>query len=91
MYDIQNGWFSQSQKIASPNYSPRPENISIDAIIIHSISMPLGSYEGDDISQLFTNRLDWDKEPFYDSIRGLKVSAHFLIRLTGELIPYVYC
>jgi len=91
MYDIQNGWFSQSQKIASPNYSPRPENISIDAIIIHSISMPLGSYEGDDISQLFTNRLDWDKEPFYDSIRGLKVSAHFLIRRTGELIQYVDC
>jgi len=89
MYDIVNGWFEQSQKIVSPNYNLRPENIAIDAIIIHSISMPPACYEGDDINQFFTNQLDWEKDPFYDSIRGMKVSAHLLIRRTGELIQYV--
>ena len=66
MYDTQNGWFKHAQIITSPNFSQRPENSEIDAIILHSISMPLGCYEGDDISELFTNQLDWDKEPFYD-------------------------
>ena len=91
MYNIQNGWFKHSKIVNSPNFSQRPEGSEIDAIIIHSISMPLGCYEGDDISRLFSNQLDWDKEPFYDTIRGLKVSAHFLIRRSGELIQYVDC
>ncbi len=51
MYEIVNGWFKQSHKIASPNYNLRPKGIEIDAIIIHSISMPPACYEGDDISQ----------------------------------------
>ncbi|MCU7834001.1 MAG: 1,6-anhydro-N-acetylmuramyl-L-alanine amidase AmpD [gamma proteobacterium symbiont of Taylorina sp.] len=89
MYKILNGWFKQSRKLASPNYDLRPENTLIDAIIIHSISMPLACYEGDDISQLFTNQLDCDKAPSYAEVRGLKVSAHLLIRRTGELIQYV--
>jgi len=91
MYKIQNGWFENSKIVTSPNFSQRPEDSAIDAIIIHSISMPLGCYEGDDISQLFSNQLDWSKDPFYDTIRGLKVSAHFLIRRSGELIQYVDC
>jgi len=89
MYHIENGWFLQSHKIHSPNCNIRPENTQIDAIIIHSISMPLACYEGDDISLLFTNQLDCDKDLSYDEVRGLKVSAHLLIRRTGELIQYV--
>lgn len=91
MYDIQNGWIKQSKKVISPNFSQRPDGTEIDAIIIHSISMPMGYYTGDDISLLFSNQLDWDKQPFYDKIRGIKVSAHFLIRRSGELIQYVDC
>lgn len=89
MYDISDGWFTQSQIINSPNFNERPENTAIDAIIIHSISLPPGCYEGDDISQFFENKLDCDKDPFYDEIRGVEVSAHLLIRRTGELVQYV--
>jgi N-acetyl-anhydromuramoyl-L-alanine amidase len=89
MYDISDGWFKHSRRVSSPNYNKRPDNIAIDAIIIHSISMPPGCYKGDDIDQFFSNRLDWDKDPFYDSIRGLAVSAHLLIRRDGELVQYV--
>ena len=40
---------------------------------------------------LFTNRLDWDAHPYYQGIRGLEVSAHFLIRRDGSLIQFVPC
>ena len=89
MYDISDGWFKKSHKIISPNYNERPENSTIDAIIIHSISLPPGCYEGDDINHFFSNQLDCDKDPFYDEIRDLTVSAHLLIRRNGELVQYV--
>lgn len=89
MYDISDGWFIKAQKTASPNYNARPENTLINAIIIHSISLPPGCYEGDDISLFFTNALDCNTDPFYDAIRDLQVSSHLLIRRNGELIQYV--
>lgn len=89
MYDISDGWFKQSHKICSPNYNERPENMVVNAIVIHSISLPPGCYDGDDISQFFLNELDCSKDPFYNEIRGLEVSSHLLIRRTGELVQYV--
>ena len=89
MYDISDGWFEQSHKIDSPNCNERPENVAVDAIIIHSISLPPGCYEGNDISQFFSNKLDCNKDPFYDEIRGMEVSAHLLIRRSGELLQFV--
>jgi len=89
MYEISEGWFKQSRRVESPNFNERPENISIDTIVIHSISLPPGCYEGNDIDCFFANHLDWDKDPYYASIRGLEVSSHLLIRRTGELVQYV--
>ncbi|MCN4143660.1 MAG: 1,6-anhydro-N-acetylmuramyl-L-alanine amidase AmpD [Thiohalomonas sp.] len=89
MYDLSDGWFTKAHKIPSPNYNKRPENTAIDAIIIHSISLPPGCYEGNDIHHFFSNKLDCDKAPFYDEIRDLSVSAHLLIRRDGELVQYV--
>jgi len=59
--------------------------------IVHSISLPPGQYGGDAIERLFTNRLDWDEHPYYRTIRGLEVSAHFLVRRDGELLQFVSC
>jgi len=41
------------------------------------------------VSQFFLNKLDCSKDAFYDEIRGLEVSSHFLIRRNGQLIQYV--
>ena len=41
------------------------------------------------IEQLFTNCLDWSAHPFFEEIRGTEVSAHLLIRRSGELIQFV--
>lgn len=89
MYDISDGWVQQARQVKSPNFNERPENCAIDAIIIHSISLPPGCYSGGDIDQFFVNQLDWDKDPFYAEIRGMEVSSHLLIRRTGELVQYV--
>ena len=59
--------------------------------VIHSISLPPGEYGGDAVERLFTNRLDWDAHPYYQTIRGLQVSAHFLIRRGGERVQFVSC
>ena len=65
--------------------------MAVDLALIHSISLPPGEYGGDAIEHLFTNRLDWDAHPYYDQIRGLQVSAHFLVRRDGELLQFVSC
>jgi len=41
--------------------------------------------------QLFTNTLNPDAHPFYEQLRGRKVSSHFFIRRNGEIIQYVSC
>lgn len=85
------GWYPQAQRLESPNFGPRPTNTCIDLIVIHSISLPPGQYGGDAVQQLFTNQLDWDAHPYFQSIRGLEVSSHFYIRRDGALWQFVSC
>ena len=83
------GWYQFSSRLASPNYGPRPNEAKIDLIVLHSISLPPGEYGGNEVQQLFTNQLDWNQHPYFQSIRGMEVSAHFYIRRNGELWQFV--
>ncbi|TNF63159.1 MAG: 1,6-anhydro-N-acetylmuramyl-L-alanine amidase AmpD [Burkholderiales bacterium] len=83
------GWLQAARRCPSPNHGPRPAGACVDLIVIHSISLPPGIYGGPEIEQLFTNRLDWDAHPYFQQIRGLQVSSHFLIRRDGELVQFV--
>lgn len=85
------GWWSAARRCPSPNFGPRPSGVEVSLAIVHSISLPPGTYGGDAIERLFTNRLDWDAHPYYGLIRGLQVSAHFLIRRDGRRIQFVSC
>lgn len=85
------GWLQRARQCRSPNASLRPAGTAIELVLIHSISLPPGEFGGDAIERLFTNRLDWDAHPYYAQIRGLKVSAHFLVRRDGELVQFVSC
>ena len=86
-----NGWVSGLRRIASPNYDARPPGSMIDMLVIHNISLPPGEFGGQAIAQLFTNVLDTEAHPYYAQLKGVKVSAHFLIRRTGEIIQFVPC
>lgn len=85
------GWWSQARKVVSPNCGPRPPLMPVELAVIHSISLPPGSYGSDAIERLFCNRLDWEADPYFQRIRGLEVSAHFLIRRKGSLLQFVSC
>lgn len=83
------GWWAGATRCRSPNFSTRPVGVPIDLVVLHSISLPPGVYGGDAIQRLFTNRLDWDAHPYYALIRGLQVSAHFLVRRDGTVVQFV--
>ena len=87
------GWHRACRKLVSPNQGPRPADASasVDLIVVHSISLPPGEYGTGAVQQLFTNTLDWDAHPYFQSIRGLAVSAHFFIERTGALWQFVDC
>ena len=85
------GWYRFAHALPSPNFGPRPRGATIDLIVVHSISLPPGIYGSDAIQQLFTNTLDWDAHPYYDTIRGIEVSAHFVIGRDGALRQFVSC
>ena len=85
------GWLDRATRIVSPNCDARPVDEAIALIVIHSISLPPGKLEGDAVIALFTNQLDWDADPYYQQIRGMRVSAHFWIRRDGQLIQFVPC
>jgi AmpD protein len=83
------GWMTGTRHCVSPNFGPRPVGTVVDLAVVHSISLPPGVYGGDAIERLFTNRLDWNAHPYYGEIRGMEVSAHFLVRRTGEVVQFV--
>jgi AmpD protein len=85
------GWWWRASAVPSPNHNERPPGAAVSLAVVHSISLPPGQYGGDAVERLFTNRLDWDEHPYFESIRGLQVSAHFLIRRSGHLLQFVSC
>ena len=85
------GWWSGARAVASPNFGPRPPGVTVTLAIVHSISLPPGEFQGDAVERLFTNRLDCDRHPYYQGLRGLEVSAHFFVRRSGRTLQFVSC
>jgi N-acetyl-anhydromuramyl-L-alanine amidase AmpD len=85
----QRGWWTGAQALRSPNHGPRPPGAVVDLVVLHSISLPPGVFGGDQIAQLFTNQLDCSAHPYFETIRGLQVSAHFLVRRCGQVLQFV--
>lgn len=80
-----------ARQLPSPNRDARPAGAAPSLVIVHGISLPPGVFGGDGILRLFTNTLEAAAHPSYAAIADLRVSAHFLIRRTGELIQFVSC
>ncbi len=85
------GWWAGARRRPSPNFGPRPEGCDISLVVLHSISLPPGQFVGDAVERLFTNRLDVDAHPSFASLRGLQVSAHFVVRRSGRCLQFVSC
>jgi len=85
------GWLAGARRVPSPNQDGRPDAADIRLVVVHNISLPPGEFGGPGVEQLFTNRLDPGEHPYYASIQGLRVSAHFFIRRDGEVVQFVPC
>lgn len=85
------GWYRHAHRLDSPNFGPRPATARIDLVVIHAISLPPGQYGSPCVPQFFTNQLDWQAHPYFETIRDLKVSAHFFIARDGMLWQFVSC
>ena len=88
-WKITGGWLAGARRVPSPNCNPRPDGEVTELVVIHGISVPPGQYGGPEIEALFTNSLDPDAHPYFAEISGLEVSAHFLLRRTGEVVQFV--
>ncbi len=84
------GWASDVEILPSPNCDARSAG-QISLLVIHNISLPPEQFGGPGVQQLFTNTLNPDEHPYYQTIAGLQVSAHFFIRRDGRVIQFVSC
>jgi N-acetyl-anhydromuramoyl-L-alanine amidase len=85
------GRIAEARFVASPNCDDRPDDTDITLLVVHNISLPPSEFGGDEIERFFTNTLDCAAHPYFSTLRGVRVSAHFLIRRTGELVQFVPC
>ncbi len=89
--DWQRGWWARARHCPSPHFEPRPEGSVVSLALVHSISLPPGVYGGAEVEQFFLNQLDVSAHPYFEALRGLRVSAHFFIRRDGECVQFVSC
>lgn len=75
--------------VPSPHHDARPDDAQISLVVIHNISLPPGGFGGPYIDDFFLGRLDPKAHPYFETIAGMRVSSHFLIRRDGELVQYV--
>ena len=80
------GWLSSASRCPSPNFNERPDSGDIRLIVVHGISLPPGQFGGPYIEQFFTNTLNTQQHPYFETIAHLEVSAHLLIRRDGQVV-----
>lgn len=85
------GWWPAAQRWDSPHFDCRPGEGAADItlLVVHNISLPAGRFGGPHVTDLFTGRVDYNTDPSFADLRGLKVSSHFFIRRDGRVIQYV--
>jgi N-acetyl-anhydromuramoyl-L-alanine amidase len=87
--NIEQHWLTSAKRVPSPNFDDRSNTNDISLLVIHCISLPPTEFGGGYIDDLFCNRLNPNTHPYFATIYQLKVSAHLLIKRTGEIVQYI--
>lgn len=87
--DVKSGRLPSARQVESPNCDDRPAGEAPELIVVHGISLPPGEFGGPWIEALFTNTLPPDAHPYFETIAGLRVSSHLLVRRDGEVVQFV--
>lgn len=77
------------RRLDSPFFNARPEGVPIRLLVVHGISLPEGEFGGPHVASLFLGRLDINAHPSFEGLRGVEVSAHFLIDRLGVCTQFV--
>lgn len=85
------GGYAAARALSCPHFDSRPSAAAISLVVIHSISLPPGVFGGGDVARFFGGALDFDSHPYYDGLRGLRVSAHFFVARDGGVSQFVKC
>ena len=88
--DPASGWCDGVHRCPSPNFNERPDG-EISLLVIHNISLPPGQFATGKVQAFFQNRLDVTEHPYFEGIKALRVSAHFLIERDGQITQFVSC
>lgn len=88
--DPASGWCQGVHRCPSPNFNERPDG-EISLLVIHNISLPPGQFATGKVQAFFQNRLDVTEHPYFEGIKALRVSAHFLIERDGQITQFVSC
>ena len=83
------GWLRGARRVESPHCDDRPDPADISLLVIHNISLPPGRFGTGCVEKLFLGTLDCDVHPYFDRLRGMRVSAHFFINRRGTLTQFV--
>lgn len=86
---IENGWLTQAKHVPSPFFNARSDAEDISLLVVHNISLPPGQFGGPYIEDFFLGKLDPNAHPFFKVIHEMGVSAHCLIKRTGEVVQFV--
>jgi len=88
---ISDGWLDQAKIVPSPNFNIRPASTQVNLLVIHNISLPPEEFGGPYIELFFQNQLPHDAHPYFDHLKGVEVSSHFLIKRDGQITQFVSC
>lgn len=79
----------QARQRPSAHHDARPDPADISLLVIHAIALPPETFGGDSIDALFMGALDCDAHPYFETLRGVRVSAHAVIFRDGSVNQYV--
>ncbi|MBQ4832759.1 1,6-anhydro-N-acetylmuramyl-L-alanine amidase AmpD [Pseudoalteromonas sp. MMG010] len=83
------GFINTALQRACRFYNERPDENDISLLVIHNISLPAAQFGTQYIDDLFMGCIDSQAHPSFADLKGVEVSAHCVIKRTGELIQYV--
>ena len=71
------------------HHDARPPGAEVCLLVVHCIALPPGTFGGDAVADFFGGTLDIGAHPYYETLRGLRVSAHFFIHRNGAVLQFV--
>ncbi|WP_444994528.1 1,6-anhydro-N-acetylmuramyl-L-alanine amidase AmpD [Aliikangiella sp. IMCC44359] len=86
---INKGWLSTASIIPSTHFNLRPDPQDISLLVIHNISLPPNRFGLNYVEDFFCGNLDPTIDPYFETIKQMKVSSHLYIKRDGLVVQFV--